>query len=226
MQIEFSPEVALQLEAITVQTRGMEFSGFGFVELRRETGTFYVYEFVLLDVGSSGWTEIEPSKYVHLFDRPDAGKLKLWIHRHPVGDGVPGRHNWSGTDERTCRHEPLGVPYGMQDSLKWALAAVRTPKGWVGRYDTFGPKGTTVHLPVVPGMAQAVVVEIQAIKQAKKQATLQNLRQLIPFVRWDETAVDEEGREGLAEEYENWLMEDDLEEEDLLSFQYMFWGEE
>ena len=113
----------------------------------------------------------------------------------------------------------------MQDSLKWALAAVRTPYGWVGRYDTFGPDGKTMHLPVVPAVAQAVEAEIQEIKQAKKQATLQNLRQIIPFVRWDEFEGDDDW-ECFAEEYENWLAEDEIEEEDIISFQYMFWGED
>ena len=80
MQIEFAPDLALRLQTIAVQTRGKEFSGFGFVELKAETATFYVYDFVLLDVGSESWTEIEPAKYVHLFDRPDAGAMKIWIH--------------------------------------------------------------------------------------------------------------------------------------------------
>ena len=80
MQIEFSPEVALQLETIAVQTNGLEFSGFGYVELRRETGTFYVYEFVLMDVGSTGWTEIPAEKMLPLYERSDVGNMKLWIH--------------------------------------------------------------------------------------------------------------------------------------------------
>ena len=173
MKIEFSPHVALLLETITTQTKGMEFSGFGFVEVIRETSTFLVYDFVLMDVGSSGWTEIESRDLLPLFEREDSQNMKLWIHRHPVGNGVPGKHNWSATDEQTCRFEPLGVPYGMQDSVKWALAAVRTPRGWVGRYDTFGKGGKTVHMQVTPEVAQQVmplINEINAKKAAKGQS--------------------------------------------------------
>lgn len=195
MHIEFSKEVALQLETLTVQTNGLEFSGLGFVEWDKASQTFYVYDFVPLDVGSTGWTEIPSEKLLPLYERSDVGNLKIWIHRHPVGDGIPGRHNWSGTDTRTCRYEPLGVPYGMQDSVKWSLAAVRTPYGWVGRYDTYGPKGKTAHLRVVPSLAQEIapwVNEIRAVKaeaarvaEATRRAdTVHQLRRLVPFVEW------------------------------------------
>jgi hypothetical protein len=221
MQIEFSPEVALQLEAITVQTKGMEFSGFGFVDIQGDI--FYVYEFVLLDIGSTGWTEIPAEKLVPLYDRPDSKRMKLWLHRHPVGNGVPGRHNWSDTDERTCRLEPLGVPLGMQDSVRWSLAAVRTPGGWVGRYDTYGKNGQTVHIPVVPAMAQEVSGLISDIKEEKRRAKFQKVRELTPFVKWEG-----DGWEGWQEDdYEKWLSEVEeqgLDEEEIEMIQTYFWG--
>jgi len=222
MQIEFSPEVALQLEAITVQTEGMEFSGFGFVEIRGQT--FFVYEFVLLDVGSRGWTEIPGAKLAALIERPDSSRMKLWIHRHPVGNGIPGRHNWSGTDEHTCRYEPLGVPQGMQDSVKWALAAVRTPRGWVGRYDTYGEKGTTVHIPVVPALAQEVEPLIAGIYDEKNRKRMETLRQAALVVEW--------GEGWDQDDIDTWLTEvspedlEAMEEEELGMFQAMFWGED
>lgn len=80
MQIELAPEVALKLEAAAVQSRGLEFSGLGFVELRKETQTFYVYDVVLMDVGSTGWTEIPSEKLLPLYERSDVGNLKLWFH--------------------------------------------------------------------------------------------------------------------------------------------------
>jgi len=229
MQIEFAPDVALQLETITAQTFGMEFSGFGFVEIRKETGTFYVYEFVLMDVGNRVWTEIPSAKMAKLYEREDSARMKIWLHRPPVGNGNPGPHNWSGTDNNTCRFEPLGVPHGMQDSVKWSLAAVRTPNGWVGRYDTYGPKGKTVHIPVVPAVAQEVDDLIFDIQEEKRRKKFQKVRQLTPFVRWQDVGNDWEGYgEG---DFEQWMNEEhgvdpeDMEEEEIEVYQTWFWDE-
>jgi len=226
MQIEFAPDVALLLETITVQTKGMEFSSFGFVEIKGDT--FYVYEFVLMDVGSTGWTEIPAEKMVPLYERPDAKRMKLWIHRHPPGNGIPGPHNWSGTDNNTCRYEPLGVPHGMQDTVKWSLAAVRTPGGWVGRYDTYGPNGKTMHIPVVPSLAMGVDGLIFAIQEEKRRAKFQTVRQLTPFVRWEDSG-DPGWEEWDEEDLDNWLSEVDeamAEEDQLDMYHYMFWGQD
>jgi hypothetical protein len=223
MQIRFAPDVALQLETIAVQTNGLEFSGFGFVEIDKETNTFYVYKFILLDVGSTGWTEIPSRKMLELMELPDYNHMKLWLHRHPVGTGIPGPHNWSKTDERTCRFEPLGAPFGMQDSVKWALAAVRTPRGWVGRYDTFGPKGKTVHMEVVPGDALAIAAQVDAIKAEKvSQRTLPYLRQVAPMVDWDQFGGEEFDSESLDLWLEEQGIEDPNEIEDFI--QTYFWG--
>jgi len=226
MQIEFAPDVALQLEAITAQTYGMEFSGFGFVEIRKETGTFYVYEFVLMDVGNRVWTEIPAAKMAKLYEREDSSRMKIWLHRHPPGNGIPGPHNWSGTDNNTCRFEPLGVPHGMQDSVKWSLAAVRTPNGWVGRYDTYGPKGKTVHISVVPAAAQEVDDLIFDIQEEKRRKKFQKVRQLTPFVQWNDADAWEGYQDG---DFDQWLSDqygvtpEELEQNEFDDFQMMFW---
>jgi hypothetical protein len=164
MKIRFEPLVALKLETLVNATRGQEFSGFGFVDLDKTNGTFIVYDIVLLDVGNVIYTEIPTKKILELMDRPDAPHMKLWFHRHPMGDGKPGPRNWSSTDEDTARRNPLG---GVPELVQWALAIVRTPEGWVGRYDTFGPKGRTYHLEVEPDLWSICRGEVAAILAAK-----------------------------------------------------------
>src|SRR5450759_5274306 len=106
MKIRFTPEIAVQLETCAVQAHGMEFSGFGFVN--RIAGEFVIYRFFPLHVGSAGYTQIDPRKILPILNEPDAVNLKAWVHLHPVGNGVPGPHNWSGTDNATIKDEPLG----------------------------------------------------------------------------------------------------------------------
>lgn len=142
--IHFTPEIMQVLETIGAQTRGLEFSGFGFVD--REPDRFTIYDFVLLDIGSEGYTEIPTSELLKLMERDDSAKMKCWIHRHPVGNGIPGDHNWSGTDTATIHQYPLG---GIPELVKWSLSCVRTPRGWVGRFDNH-IKDTTAHLDVFP----------------------------------------------------------------------------
>ncbi len=175
MRIRLEPEVALRLETYCLQARGLEVSGFGWVRIEGEE--FVVYDACLMDVGSQAYTEIKSQKMLPLMTRPDAGRLKLWWHVHPIGSGVPGSHNWSGTDENTARNEPLG---STPDWVMWALAIVRTPHGWVGRYDTFGPKGTTVHLEVTPNFAQGADQELAAIYAEKGQQPWSGLRVVGP----------------------------------------------
>ena len=127
MKIELSDTVALKLMTFGNITEGLEFSGFGFVEVKEDT--IYVYDVVVLDIGSEVWTEIDPKTLISLMERPDARNMKLWIHRHPLGDGVPGKHNWSGTDNTTISTAPLG---GHPEMVKWSCSMVLTPRGWVG----------------------------------------------------------------------------------------------
>lgn len=75
--------------------------------------------------------------------------------RHPVGDGNPGPHNWSGRDERTATQEPLG---GVPQLVQWSCSIVLTPKGWVGRVDFYLPALRTYHCAVEPNLPSEVVV--------------------------------------------------------------------
>lgn len=159
MKIRLKPNVFIKLEAVRVAVGGLEYSGLGFVDVIKEgeETVFEVYDVVLMDVGSSVFTEIPAEKILPLMDRPDAKKMKLWFHRHPVGNETPGKHNWSGTDEDTATKTPLG---GVPDMVKWALSIVRTPQTWVGRIDRFKDGAVqTVHLPVVWNTDREFVAE-------------------------------------------------------------------
>lgn len=150
--IIFDKDVILMLQDMALHTH-QEFSGFGFVE--REDKNFRIYDAVILDVGSSVFTQLDPEKFLPLFDRPDADKMKCWIHRHPCGSGVPGPHNWSGTDNDTIEKLPLG---GLPELVKWSLSVVLTPGGWVGRVDNHLTKKTQ-HLEVAPKTVGRSVVD-------------------------------------------------------------------
>jgi hypothetical protein len=143
-------DVAVMLRLMTIDgLYPREFSGFGFCE--KEGDTIRIYDFVLLDVGSEVFTEIPTEKIIGLMGRPDVGKMKVWVHAHPLGDGNPGQHNWSGTDENTIQHTPLG---GIPELVKWSVSMVLTPRGWVGRIDNYVSQ-KTLHLPVEPQAAEA-----------------------------------------------------------------------
>lgn len=152
MRITFSKRVTLQLMTHATLTRGMEFSGFGFVKIKgKKKDIIEIYDFVLLDIGNEVFTEIPIPVILKLMDRPDAKNMKAWIHRHPIGNGIPGWHNWSGTDNNTIATAPLG---GLPDMVKWSISCVLTPLGWVGRYDNY-LKRTTKHLHVTPQVHSA-----------------------------------------------------------------------
>lgn len=166
MKIRLNPDVFLKLEAAAVAVGNLEFSGFGFVNVKKENQetVFEVYDVALLDVGSVVFTEIPGERILPLLDRSDAGKMKLWFHRHPLGDSNPGPHNWSGTDEATATGMPLG---GVPELVKWAIAIVRTPKTWIGRLDRFKDgKTQTLHLPVTYGADESFVNQALVLKQA------------------------------------------------------------
>ena len=194
MKIRLKPNVFVRLEAATVLTGGLEFSGFGFVEIKKEEGEtiFEVYDVVVLDVGSQAFTEIDGTKILPLLDRPDAKKMKLWFHRHPLGNDTPGRHNWSGTDEHTATKEPLG---GVPEMVKWALSIVRTPKTWVGRIDRFDNGTTkTVHLPVAYCMDQDFMAKVTTLKNeyvAKVAAQAKQYEQWeLGWTQWEQERAD------------------------------------
>ena len=140
MRLTLSPLVAIELETIANQTRGHEFSGIG--KLSKNGNGMVVEDVVLLDVGSKGLTEINANDLYEVSQME--GDWRVWFHRHPVGNGKPGKHNWSFTDESTIQTSPLG---GIPQAVKWSVSIVRTPGGWVGRVDNH-ITGKTAHLPV------------------------------------------------------------------------------
>ena len=154
MKIILTPEIALKLHTFArIYTK--EFSGFGFVE--RDGETLNVYDIVILDVGSEVLTEIPSKKVLELMNRPDAEKMKLWFHKHPV-------NSWSGTDENTIKTSPLG---GIPELVKWSASIVLTPGlGWIGRVDSY-KTGKTIVAEVEPNhhdWAQETLDEILASK--------------------------------------------------------------
>ena len=150
-----------------------EFSGFGFVKLEKDI--IRVYDFILLDVGSEVFTEIPTKKLLELMEHPHAQDMKCWVHAHPVGDGKPGRHNWSGTDENTIQTNPLG---GLPELVKWSVSMVLTPRGWVGRIDNYISK-KTIHLAVEPQAPEAYDMLGKVMSSKPAQA--------IPVRGWDVT---------------------------------------
>jgi hypothetical protein len=159
MNIRFSDEMALLLETIVAETKGLEFSGFGYAKW--EEGALTMYDFVLLNVGSSTYTEIGGEQVMKLASREDAKNLHIWVHRHPVGNGIPGYQNWSTTDENTIWQAPLGMDPAM---VKWTASVVRTPMGWVGRIDDIG-KHITEHVEVMPHITREMFDQVHALQK-------------------------------------------------------------
>lgn len=172
MKIILHQDVFAKLEAARVQVGGLEFSGLGFVNVKKtdKDTTFEVYDIVVLDVGSGSYTEIPSEKLLPLLDRSDAGKMKCWFHRHPLGNATPGTHNWSATDDRTAEREPLG---GIPELVKWSISIVRTPQTWVGRCDQYRDgKVITYHIPVEYGVDPSFIEGVASIQAEylKKEA--------------------------------------------------------
>lgn len=163
MKIIFKPEIMLALQTY-VSIINTEFSGLGFVE--RKDGDLYVYDFALGDIGTYAETEIPTEILIELMKRPDADKVKLWLHKHPMGTGKPGPENWSHTDNKTIREAPLG---GIPELVGWSASVVFTPKGPVGRIDNH-KTGKTMHCTVEPNMYAPVMEQIgenKAFRDAK-----------------------------------------------------------
>jgi hypothetical protein len=159
MRIRLEPQVAIALEACAVQVFGQEFSGFGMVRVDREKEEFVIYDFIPLDVGTKVFTEIMPEQILKIINDGKSADLRCWCHRHPLGNGVPGPHNWSSTDDATIYEAPLG---GIPELVGWSISIVRTPKGWVGRVDNHKTKKTE-HLEVVGQAPRELVDQIDKI---------------------------------------------------------------
>jgi len=159
MKIILSDNVALKLMTAAHATAN-EFSGFGFVQPKEND--LLVYDAVILNVGNYSYTEIPPAEIEKLMNRPDRASMKLWFHRHPIGNGIPGKHNWSSTDETTIHERPLG---GIPELVQWSVSIVLTPGGWVGRIDNY-LTGKTAHVPVYPQFPEVY----QQIHELRKQS--------------------------------------------------------
>ena len=164
--IVVKPEVSAKLSLMENAAKGNEFSGFGFGD--RIGNTFVIYDVVLMDIGTYAYTEFAPEKILKLMDRTDHSKMKVFFHRHPLGNGIPGSHNWSGIDERTIIETPLG---GIPELIEWSVSIVKTPKGWVGRIDNYLAK-KTIHMPVKFDGLQEVYDAIAEITEAKQAAEI------------------------------------------------------
>ena len=179
MEIIMQPAVYAILETIVSRSGHSEFSGFGYCKL--EEDNLVIYDFKLMAWGSSAFTEMSKKRIAEVAERDDAKNMRVWVHKHPVGNGVPGPHNWSGTDNDTCKNNPLGSYPGM---VKWAAAIVRTPQGWVGRIDTYEKKidntnpqkpeekidQKTVHVKVKIPIPDSLFAEIEEVKKEWQEA--------------------------------------------------------
>jgi hypothetical protein len=128
----------MKLETWCASAGGKEVSGVG--TLKFEKGKFYVNEVFLCAGGSEVYTQIEPEHIMEVVKQGvDPSAIKLWWHRHPMGNGLPGPQCWSGTDQNTITTAPLG---SSPDMVEWSVSIVRTPYGWVGRMDDYRKKHT------------------------------------------------------------------------------------
>ena len=197
MKIILTPEIALKLHTFArIYTK--EFSGFGFIE--RDGDNLKVYDIVVLDVGSESFTEIPTKKILDLMNRPDADKMKLWYHKHPV-------NGWSGTDENTIKTAPLG---GIPDLVKWSASIVLTPNlGWIGRVDSY-KTGKTIIADVVPNYHQWAQTTLDEIIASKPK------RVFVPRYQSSQT---DEWDNGLEDEWGDDIWEGDEEDEDLSPYE-------
>jgi hypothetical protein len=142
--IHITREALVKLTAWSIATKGREFSGLGLIE--KDGEVFYVLDVDLLGVGSTGFTEFSPERAHTL---PLDPRRKLWFHKHPIA-------GWSGQDEYTATKEPLGGPPQL---VRWSVAIVLTPNGWIGRVDIHTPKLVTYHCPVEPTLPASDVID-------------------------------------------------------------------
>lgn len=149
MKVILSNEIYLQLMTYAHASREQEFSGVGWVKVNGPL--IEVYDIQILSAGNRGFTEIEPDKLFAATSRNDRNDLRLWWHRHPIGNGIPGKHNWSSLDEKTIKKSPLG---GIPEWMGWSVSIVLTPKGWVGRVDNY-KTNKTAHIKVEPFVSDA-----------------------------------------------------------------------
>jgi len=224
IKLRMTASVALRLETAVKETRGLEFSGLGFC--KQERGGIVIYDVVVMHVGSEAYTEIDPKSVIDLMEREDNENMHVWFHRHPVGNGIPGRHCWSGMDENTIQTNPLG---GIPELVKWSISIVRTPGGWVGRLDDHINK-TTMHIPLHP---QLPMDYIQCIRDmTPKQFTaypMPNEKKkpilLRPLARKNREVTEKVYSDAFGDDYwteQRWY-EEDYDTDTELEFQLSLW---
>lgn len=181
IKIDLTPIVA-EFEAARAAVYPNEVSGLGFVRHGkvRDGYRFLVYDWTFLDVGTYDFTVISSEQVLGLRDHPQVNDLRIWLHSHPVGNGIPGLHNWSQTDQDTIMTHPLGGP---PELIKWSLSAVRTPKGWAGRLDNY-VRGITDHLEVKPDL-MPIVTTAKEIKDKHYEKHTNYSRETFGPVRRD-----------------------------------------
>jgi hypothetical protein len=185
--IHLTHQAEVKLTAWSIATHGREFSGLGLIE--KEGYILHVVDVDLLGVGSLTYTEFGFERQRLL---PPDPRRKLWLHRHPLGNGKPGPHNWSGRDNRTAELEPFGVPSQL---VQWSCSIVLTPKGWVGRVDFYLPTLRTFHCAVEPNLpSEQVVIEASALID-------ENLRRFIDDLLQEFEAQQRAGRTYVHHQY-------------------------
>jgi len=145
MKIVIETEIYAELMTFAHAAGSQEFSGVGWVKIEKDIAR--IYDVRVLAAGNGAFTEIKPERLLAARGLHDVDDMRVWFHRHPMGDGVPGGHNWSGTDDDTIKNSPLG---GIPQLMGWSISIVLTPNGWVGRIDNYHT-GKTKHLWVEPG---------------------------------------------------------------------------
>ncbi len=169
----------IHLETWISSAGGREVSGVGIMEADSEKKTFTLKKCWLMAAGSTVYTEIPAARMANLVkDGINPSDIKVWWHRHPVGNGIPGSHNWSGTDNNTIRNEPFGIDPEM---VQWLVSIVRTPRGWVGRYDNHLKKETT-HMEVQTVIKQSEYNSARTL--IEKSSAIQEPK---TYKTWDES---------------------------------------
>lgn len=153
MKIYLDIDTEILLRSFQVST-SLEFSGLA--DVFRKDGELFVTNPFVLDVGSFGFTDFTPEMIRKLL--PSTHR-RCWFHRHPISC-------WSGTDLNTMTTTPCG---SIPQMIQWAVAIVWTPKGWLGRLDTFVPTHRHFDLEVVTLVPEDRIYD-EAVTYARKHS--------------------------------------------------------
>lgn len=198
MEIDIS-KVYGDLSYVAKYVGPLEFSGNLFAE--RTKDRIEVYDFVLLDVGNWAYSQIDPMLMLPLLTRPDNQKMKGWVHKHPIGNGIPGEHNWSGTDRNNILTTPLG---SVPKLVQWSFSIVLTPNGWVGRIDNY-VAGKTLHCPVTYFRSD-IAAKAEILLPEKPKATWRSAEDIHPDAKYQEQYY---GQPNAWGSYSHWSTEND-----------------